>query len=133
MNNKLKALAIVMLVASLVVLAGCRTATVYNVNEAPVNMTKSNYTASDVRQAIVQAGARLGWQMKEIQPGLILGTLFIRDHMAQVEIPYDTNNYSIRYKDSSNLNYDGENIHSNYNGWIQNLDNAIRSNLINQS
>ena len=31
--------------------------------------------------------------------------------------------------DSSNLQYDGKTIHSNYNGWIQNLDKAIRTQL----
>jgi hypothetical protein len=31
--------------------------------------------------------------------------------------------------DSTNLNYDGTNIHRNYNGWITNLDKAIRSQL----
>ena len=33
------------------------------------------------------------------------------------------------YKDSANLHYDGKTIHSNYNGWIQNPDKAIRTQL----
>jgi len=49
--------------------------------------------------------------------------------MAQVDIKYSTIAYSITYKDSSNLKYDGTKIHSNYNGWIQNLDKAIKIQL----
>ena len=45
-------------------------------------------------------------------------------------VVYDTKSYSIKYKDSSNLNYDGKSIHKNYNGWVENLDKAIRSNLV---
>ena len=52
-------------------------------------------------------------------------------HTAIVEIPYTTKTYSIIYKDSTNLKYDAEKqtIHENYRGWIQNLDNAIKSRL----
>jgi hypothetical protein len=51
--------------------------------------------------------------------------------MAKVDVKYDTKTYNITYKDSSNLEYDGKNIHKNYNGWIQNLDNGIRAQLSN--
>ena len=49
--------------------------------------------------------------------------------MAKVDINYNTKTYSITYKDSSDLDYDGTKIHKNYNGWIQNLDNAIKVQL----
>ncbi len=111
------------------VLVGCRSNPVYNVSGAPVTTSTRNYSMSDVRGAILQAGASLGWQMKVVRPGLIVGTLYVRDHMARVEIPYDRRTYSILYRDSSNLDYDGANIHSNYNGWVQNLSNAINERL----
>ena len=111
------------------VLAGCRSNPVYNVSGAPVTTSTRNYSMSDVRGAILQAGASLGWQMKDVKPGLIVGTLVIRDHMAQVDIPYNRTSYSIIYRDSQNLNYDGVNIHSNYNGWIQRLNGAINAQL----
>jgi hypothetical protein len=82
-----------------------------------------------MRNAIYRAGIPLGWQMKEVKPGHIIPTLNIRSHMAQTDINYNPNTYSITYRDSSDLNYDGDEIHSNYNGWIQNLDNAIRTQL----
>ena len=79
-----------------------------------------------VGEAIVSAGNSLGWQMKPESPGRMTGTLYLRDHRAVVDISYDARSYSIAYKDSSNLQYDGSSIHNNYNGWIQNLDRAIR-------
>ncbi len=110
-------------------LVGCRSNPVYNVEGTPISTSTSGYSLRDVRDAIQQAGVSLGWQMQDIKPGLIVGTLYLRDHMAQVEIPYSRSSYSILYKDSQNLNYDGANIHSNYNGWIQRLNGAINAQL----
>lgn len=110
-------------------LVGCRSNPVYNVEGAPVSTSTSGYNLRDVRNAIQQAGVSLGWQMKDVQPGLIVGTLYVRDHMAQVEIPYNRTSYSIIYRDSQNLGYDGVNIHSNYNGWVQRLSGAINAQL----
>ncbi|MDG4552338.1 MAG: hypothetical protein P9F19_04045 [Candidatus Contendobacter sp.] len=110
-------------------LVGCRSNPVYNVENAPVSTSTRAYNLRDVRNAILQAGASLGWQMKDAQSGLIVGTLYVRDHMAQVEIPYDRTSYSIVYRDSQNLGYDGVNIHSNYNGWVQRLSGAINAQL----
>jgi len=109
-------------------LVGCRTAPLYDVNAAPVVANKA-VTLPDVEKAIMRAGAGLGWQIVSRAPGQAEGTLALRTHRAIVDISYDTKTYSIKYKDSSGLEYDGTNIHSNYNGWIQNLDKAIRSQL----
>ena len=57
------------------------------------------------------------------------GTLALRTHVAVVDIQFDSKTYSIKYKDSTNLDYTGNSIHKNYNGWIENLDNAIRVQL----
>ncbi len=110
-------------------LVGCKSNPIYNVEGAPVSTSTSGYNLRDVRNAIQQAGVSLGWQMKDVQPGLIIGTLYVRDHMAQVEIPYNRTSYSIIYRDSQNLGYDGVNIHSNYNGWVQRLSGAINAQL----
>src|ERR1700690_1055148 len=109
-------------------LGGCRAAEIYTVSATPVVANKA-VSMEDVQKAIVRAGVALGWEMKPVEPGLILGTLHLRTHMAMVDIKYDTKTYSITYKDSTNLDYNGHNIHKNYNGWIQNLDSGIRSQL----
>lgn len=109
-------------------LSGCRTAMVREYQNQPV---PPGLKIGDVGKAIHNAGNSLGWAMEQKHEGLIVGTLYIRTHMAKVEIPYSSTSYSIIYKDSTNLKYDAENktIHSNYDGWIQNLNNQIRSRL----
>lgn len=115
-------------VIAVLLMVGCRSAPLYNVTSAPIAASKP-VTVADVEKAIMRAGAGLGWQITPREPGKIEGVLALRTHRAIVDISYDTKAYSITYKDSSNLDYDGTNIHSNYNGWIQNLDKAIRTQL----
>ncbi len=115
--------------AAALVMVGCKSNPVYNVTDAPVTTSSNRYASQDVRSAILQAGASLGWQMKEVRAGLIAGTLNVRDHMARIDIEYNRKSYSIQYRDSQNLNYDGTSIHSNYNGWIQRLQGAINARI----
>lgn len=117
----------------LLVLVGCRgAAPIYDVTSAPV-VTNKPASAADVEKAILRAGATLGWQMAAHGSGKLDGVLVLRTHRAVVDIAYDAKNYSIKYKDSANLQYDseGKTIHNNYNGWVQNLDKAIRAQLSN--
>ncbi|HXZ51968.1 MAG TPA: hypothetical protein VEH51_08195 [Burkholderiales bacterium] len=111
---------------------GCRIAPIYNVNGDAITSPKADLTMSDVNKAIHRAGASLGWQMQDAGPGHMIGTLHLRDHVAVVDITYDTKSYSINYKDSTNLQYDAQKgeIHKNYNGWIQNLESNIRTQLL---
>ena len=125
-----RTIAVVLLTASLALMVGCRTATLMDVKDAPVEAASKQVTADEVKEAILRAGARLGWRMREEKPGHLVGTLHLRSHMAQVDIPYSTKSYSILYKDSENLKYNGTSIHRNYNGWVQNLDRAIRTQLL---
>lgn len=118
----------VLIPAMALLVVGCRIAPVYDVQQAPVTSARPA-TMADVERAIRAAGAGLGWQMMPRGPGAMEGTLVLRDHRAVVDIKYDTKTYSIKYKDSSNLQYDGSSIHKNYNGWVQNLDKAIRASL----
>lgn len=113
--------------AVLFLIVACTAAPVMNIEQAPVTPTPASL--SDVTKAITKAGVGLGWQMTPVAPGKMVGTLNIRDHRAVVDITYDLKSYSVKYKDSTNLNYDGTNIHRNYNGWITNLDKQIRANL----
>lgn len=85
-------------------------------------------TQDDVFKAIARAAGGLGWIVQKQSDGVVQATLNIRDHQAVALINYSATDYSIQYKSSVNLNYDAseQTIHSNYNGWIQNLDNAIK-------
>ena len=111
-----------MLILSLVI-TGCKTSTVYNVQHK-VSHKKSSET---VYRAIKSAGQSLGWHISKIKPGVAQGKLILRSHVAIVRINYTRSSYKIRYSSSKNLKYNSKKntIHSNYNGWIQNLEKAI--------
>jgi len=128
---KLESLGTIFLVLATLLFTGCTSAPVYNVTDATYTSTEPGVTQQDIARAIETAGRSLGWIMKEKEPGHILGTLHLRTHTAVVDIYYDRTKYSITYKDSTDLDYDGTNIHRNYNGWIQNLANAINVQVSN--
>jgi hypothetical protein len=117
------------LVAVAGLLVACITKPVRNVSESPI--AKEGLTDEQVAMAIKRAGSGLGWQMSDAGPGKMEGKLYLRSHVAVVDIAYNPKSYSIVFKDSTNLQYDakGGTIHKNYNGWIQNLDNAIKVQL----
>ena len=111
---------------------GCGTPPVYNVNNNAIAVAADKKASmSDVEKAIIRAGGGLGWIIKKEKEGLLKGTLVLRTHTAVVAITYNTQEYSINYESSINLDYNAENntIHSNYNGWIQNLNKAIQVQL----
>jgi hypothetical protein len=127
MRFSVKFAAVVVVAAAL---AGCNTMPINNVSEAPVTTaTGKQLTDTQVREAIVRAGAALGWQMKEESPGMLVGTLQLRKHTAVVAIPYTPRTYSVQYRSSTNLEEKGGMIHKNYNGWIQNLTRGINAQL----
>jgi hypothetical protein len=119
---------------AIVVWSGCSASPLYNVKDSnvPETATGKKLNMDEVTRAIVQAGAQLGWDMRVAKPGQIVGTLRLRSHTAVVDIPYTASSYSIIYSSSQNLDYDAtkNQIHKNYNSWVQNLDKAIRNRLI---
>jgi len=112
----------------LLMLAGCRSNPVFNIENAPIEIS-AKHSSNDIKKAIIRAGAGLGWQMKAKKRGHIVAYLYLRKHVAIVDITYTKKSYNIRYKSSQNLNYDGTNIHKNYNGWVQNLNRQIQVQL----
>ena len=116
---------------AIVALTACTSAPVRDVTGAAVvTGTGKPATTEQVRAAIVGAGTRLGWEMTPSDPGLVTGRLALRGHTAVVAVNYTARDYSITYKDSTNLDYRDGQIHKNYNGWIENLDRDIRANLL---
>jgi len=133
MKLKLKWIVVVLV---LVGLASCRSSSLVNYESIGiVTASGKELTMDQVKQAIIIGGAARGWTMAPAEPGHMIGTLNLRSHVAIVDIIYDTQKYSITYKDSTNLNFgknsDGtEYIHSNYIGWIKFLKESINVSLI---
>ncbi|PKB87300.1 hypothetical protein A8A01_28300 [Ewingella americana] len=117
------------ILASVVVaclLSGCSSPTpIHNVRETIV----LQHTPEQVRKAILIAGAQRGWSMTAPQDGVIDAKLVKRDFSAHIQINYSSNQYSIQYIDSTNLNAKNGMIHNNYNRWIANLDKDIKIQL----
>ena len=125
----------IVLVLVLVGLASCTTDMI-NIENAPVfYQSGEERTLDQIEKAIIRGGAARGWVISPAGPGHLIGTLHLRSHIAVVDITFNTKTYSIKYKDSTNLNYtkgsDGAGyIHDAYNGWISNLESDINLELL---
>jgi hypothetical protein len=80
-------------------------------------------TIERLQRAIIVGCAQRGWQCRPEKPGAIRAVLYLRQHMAEALISFDTGSYSITYVRSKNLRYDGvkKTIHRKYNLWVTNL------------
>lgn len=116
-------------IAAAAVLSGFGAGTpIYNVTSAPIPPSPLA-TPENLQKAIMRAGLTLGWQMTPRGPNQVEAVLNIRRHQAIVDITHDEKSFSILYRTSTNLDYveQDRTIHSNYNGWIRNLEKAIRA------
>ncbi|MEI6055268.1 MAG: hypothetical protein WCR55_04335 [Lentisphaerota bacterium] len=104
--------------------AGCRSPVpVANVNNEPFLSATKNADLDLVTEAILEAGKERKFRMEVIAPGHIEAVYVKRNIRAVMDIKYTTENFSITYQDSSNLNYDSatNTINGNYNKWVNNL------------
>jgi len=123
--------ALLVAVVFAVAVAGCGSRPIMNVTAEPVVVTPGKTATNDnVRDAILRAGSSLGWQMRPAAPGVIAGSINLRGHSANIDVEYNTRTYNIVYRSSSGLDAQNGQIHKNYNGWIENLNNAIRRELL---
>jgi len=121
-----RALLVALLVLSTAFVA-CRKAPVRDIPENSIPTTyEKSLTMEEVESAIIMGGSEAGWNMRKQEPGLIIGTIQVRQHEASVDVRYTETTWSITYRDSSNLKYNGGNIHVNYNKWVSRLADGIR-------
>lgn len=89
---------------------------------------KSGIIAGSVRQRI--------WTLTPVKPGQITATMNVRNkHTAVVDITYSAKSFSIKYRESNNLLYEKdengvEQIHRNYNRWVQGLRQNITQEIL---
>ena len=121
-------------VLAFVLCAACRPGRqIETINANTTTATQAALTAEDVRRAIIAACAQKGWRPYEQTPGVIEAQLVVRGkHTVIVDIPYTAQNYSIKYKSSTNMEYkaDSGKIHPNYNKWVNMLNNEINLQLV---
>jgi hypothetical protein len=104
--------------------AACQHPEVVNVDRAPLNAPASA-SLKDVERAILSAGTKRAWVMRVEAPGHIVAAHTRGAHSATVDIFFNTETYSIVYKDSSNLDYENGRIHGTYNRWVEYLKQDI--------
>ena len=113
----------------LLVLSACRTTEVRNIESEPLFAPESA-TMAEIKKGIMRAGLHRNWLMQEIEPGHLEAKVEVRGkHSATVDIFFDKKKFSILYKNSQNLKYDGSTIHSNYVNWVENLKTDIKKEM----
>lgn len=108
----------------LIIIGGCRSVVpIANVNNAPFLDAKKNTDLDQITQAIIEAGNKRKFRMEVIAPGHIEAVYVKRNIRAVMDIKYTTEDFSITYRDSSNLDYNPatNTINGHYNRWVNNL------------
>lgn len=119
-----------LLVAALVFLMGARQVPLTDPEPIAV---PAGLKSDQVGKAIKAALVGRTWAITSEDPGHIVSTLNLREHMAKIDIVYDVQTIRIKYLDSGELLYAEKKgqrmIHHNYLNWIQNLVNDMNRNL----
>jgi len=120
-----------LLVSALVFLMGARQVPLTDPDPIAI---PAGLKIEQVTKAIKAALAGRTWAVTSEEPGHIVSTLNLREHMAKIDIVYDVQTIKITYLDSGELLY-AENkgqrmIHHNYLAWIQNLVTDMNRNLM---
>ena len=108
---------------------------IQNYDNVPiVRADKATLTNDRVRKVIVLAAQRNRWIIAEDAANLVVATFSLKGkHSLTVEIRYSATQFSIEYRDSSNLNYaqgaNGPVIHPTYNKEVKGLLDAINTEL----
>ena len=119
-----------LLICALVFLMGARQVPL--TDPAPLAVP-AGLKLEQVAKAIKASLVGRTWAVTTEEPGHIVSTLNLREHMAKIDIVYDLQTIKIQYVDSGELLYAEKKgqrvIHRNYLNWIQNLVNDMNRNL----
>ena len=94
------------------------------------NITQFRRSTDEVGAAIERALVSRNWVVTARRPGELDASLVGPEFRADITIPYSATTYSLRYRESQGLDYDGENIHRHYNNWLNNLTISIERELL---
>ena len=119
-----------LLVSALVFLMGARQVPLTDPEPIAV---PAGMKIDQVTKAIKASLVGRTWAVASEEPGHIVSTLNLREHMAKIDIVYDVQTIRIKYLDSGELLYAEKKgqrmIHHNYLNWIQNLVTDMNRNL----
>jgi hypothetical protein len=124
MKKRVLASVILLLAASL---GGCVSMEprVYDVRSAPLPLLQAPVRLDQIADAIMRAGASLGWQMRRTGAHDMTGILDVYHAEAVVSVHFTTHSYTIRYRRSRHLHAAAGRIEPRYNVWIKSLSQQI--------
>ena len=108
-------------------LSGCAHLNLYPVMNFEDQPILDGVTPQAFQEAVIAGTVRRGWIFRRVTDGHLEGTLQVRSHSAVVDLRHTESTYSITYRDSMNLMFNGSEIHRNDNRWVVNLNRDIRA------
>jgi hypothetical protein len=97
-----------------------------------VKLNGEQPTLAEVQSAIIRATRARGWAPQPEGEGKIVASILVRGrHYAEVDIPFDTQVFSIIYRTSRELEFNEkkQTIHGNYNRWVATLARDINQQI----
>ena len=117
------------ILAVLIALSACNTVPVEDMKQDFVTVP-DGVTIEKMEEAILTAGRFSDWHVTVVEPGQALARTTVRGkHSVSVDILFNTEGFTVKYRDSQNLKYDGETIHEMYNIWVRELTLVIEREL----
>jgi hypothetical protein len=88
-------------------------------------------TLAQIQRNVEQTAIGLGWELSDVKTGsFIARRSWDGDkHNVAVDVVYDAQRFSIRYKDSKAMSYNGRSIHHTYNDMVELLRDKIKTNI----
>ncbi len=100
--------------------ASARTQPVYDIIDKSIPLGSGRELSMDeVGEILGDAARTKGWSVAKVSDGYLRAEIHVRKHFAAIDIRYTPITYSMTYRDSLVLKYDGTKIHRNYNKWIK--------------
>jgi len=108
--------------------AQARTTGMANFDNLPVTNAKGEPAAdAQLKAAVIQGAAARGWTLSDVRNDRAVANIQVRGkHTVTIDVLWAAGQVTVKYKDSVNMNYSGNEIHPNYNAWVQNLVDSIR-------
>ena len=92
---------------------------------------KPGVTLAQVQSTIQKTAEAQRWQLSDIKTGSFVAkrSWDANKHNIVVDVVYGLKDFSIRYKDSKQMGYDGNTIHRSYNRMVRDLESGIKANV----
>jgi hypothetical protein len=119
-------------VFGLLLFVGACTAPIYKVESKPYGWgPQKGVTLAQVQSTVEETAKKLGWSLSDVKTGRFTAERRwdANKHNIVVDVTYDLNKFSIRYKDSKQMSYSGTSIHHTYNDMVQALEDQIKTNV----